>query len=317
MEELAAMRQVPLFSFMDEEEIRGIRAIMDAHTYAPGQVIIREGEPGDHFYVIVRGRAQFLVHDAGGNELQLEEVGPGGFFGELSMLTGEPRAVRVRAVDEVRALALDRTEFLGFLQRHPPAAIDVLMTLGHRLHRTEGLLRQSVSQNVNDLADEQLTLGQRAADAIAEFSGSIPFLVGNVVWFGGWLLWNQPWFPGFDFDPYPFGLLTMIVSLEAIFLSIFVLVSQNRQSAKDRLSAEVDYAVNQKAGLEIGLVLRRLDDLERSLHYNHDETARLLQGLPLLEGGESARVALNPPSARSTWRQRLQHLLAAIYQVLD
>ena len=276
MDDIAVLKQVPIFSTMDDEEITGLRVLMDANTYAPGQVIMREGEPGDYFYVVVRGEVQFLIQDASGQELIVDESGPGSFFGELSMLTGEPRATRVKAVDQVTTLALDRDEFYAFLQRHPHAAIDVLTVLGQRLRRMDGLLRQSVSRNVNELADEQLTLGQRIADMIAEFSGSIAFLAINAIWFGGWLLWNQSWFPGYDFDPYPFGLLTMIVSLEAIFLSIFVLVSQNRQSAKDRLAAEIDHQVNTKAELETGLVLRRLDDLERLLCYQHDEQRVLL-----------------------------------------
>ncbi len=174
-------------------------------------------------------------------------------------------------------LVLDRTEFFNFLQQHPHAAIDVLTVLGQRLHRTDTLLRQSVSRNVNDLVEEQLTLGQRIADAIAEFSGSMPFLIANLVWFSLWILWNQGWFPGLEFDPYPFGLLTMIVSLEAIFLSIFVLISQNRQSVKDRLAAEIDHQVNTKAEIEIGLLLRRLDDLEEGMRYHQEEQRRLLR----------------------------------------
>jgi uncharacterized membrane protein len=292
MDTFAALRAVPLFARMDDDEVRGIEAIIDEITFAPGQVIMRIGDPGDLFYVVIQGRVQFAVRDAAGREITVDEIGPGGFFGELSMLTGEPRAARVQALTEVHTLALDQEEFFAFLERQPPAAIDVLKVLGQRLHRSDTLVRQSVSKNVNDLADETLTLGQRVADMIADFSGSMPFLVGNVLWFGGWLLWNQPWFPGYDFDPYPFGLLTMIVSLEAIFLSIFVLISQNRQSSKDRLAAEVDHEVNTKAELGVGLLLGRLDDLDHSTHYNHDEAYRILKLL-------ASHLLPTPPPAAS------------------
>ena len=268
-DDLTTLKQVPLFCCMDDDEIAAIRAIMGALTYAPGQMIMREGERGEYFHVVVRGQVEFLVQNADGRAVILDTAGPGGFFGELSMVTGEPGAARVRAVDQVTTLALDRAAFFTFLDRQPHAAIDVLTVLAQRLHRTDTLLQQSVSRNINDLADEQLTLWQRIADVIAEFSGSILFLAFNMAFFAVWLLWNQPWFPEYKFDPFPFGLLTMIVSLEAIFLSIFVLISQNRQAAKDRLAAEVDHQVNTKAELEIGLVLRRLDDLERSLQQRH------------------------------------------------
>ncbi len=155
------------------------------------------------------------------------------------------------------------------------------------MHRTTSILRQGASRNVNDIiADEKLTVAQQVADVIAEFSGSMPFLIGNVLFFAIWLVWNAAWSPLPKFDPFPFGLLTMIVSLEAIFLSIFVLISQNRQSYKDRLAAEIDHQVNTKAELEVGLVLRRLDDLAQTMHHNHIEQ-RLLLRTPSDQLGQS------------------------------
>jgi CRP/FNR family transcriptional regulator, cyclic AMP receptor protein len=148
-------------------------------------VIARPEDEGRLFYVVLQGSVQFAVRNAAGHELTVDEIGPGGYFGELSLLTGEPRAARVQAVTEVHTLALDQREFFAFLESHPPAAIDVLKVLGQRLHRSNTLLRQSVSKNVNDLDDERTTFGQRIADMIADFSGSIPFLIGNAAWFGG------------------------------------------------------------------------------------------------------------------------------------
>ncbi|MFN8459411.1 MAG: cyclic nucleotide-binding domain-containing protein [Anaerolineae bacterium] len=175
MEDIEALQEIPLFSAMDAQEIASVYALMDRQTYAPGQVIMRQGESGDYFYVIVQGEVQFSVQDAGGRELVIDEVGVGGFFGELSMLTGEPRSARVKSIGEVVTLALDRTEFFNFLQRQPHAAIDVLTVLGQRLHRTDSLLRQSVSRNVNELVEEQSTLTQRIADAIADLAAACLF----------------------------------------------------------------------------------------------------------------------------------------------
>src|SRR4051812_3782090 len=101
MEEIAALKKIPLFSNMDDHEIAGVRAIMEEYHYVPGQVIIREGEEGDLFHVITDGSVQFISFDAEGSELVLDEAGPGQYFGELSMLTGMPRTMRVRAKDEV------------------------------------------------------------------------------------------------------------------------------------------------------------------------------------------------------------------------
>src|SRR5262245_48249520 len=137
LDNVESLKEIPLFSEMDQEEVSTVFSLMDRHIFAPGQVIMRQGEPGDYFYVVVQGEVQFLVQDAGGQELVIDEVGPGGFFGELSMLTGEPRSARVKAINEVVTLALDRIEFFNFLQQYPHAAIDVLTVLGQRLHRTD------------------------------------------------------------------------------------------------------------------------------------------------------------------------------------
>src|SRR5206468_7656489 len=106
--EIIELKKIPLFSTMDEQEIGAVRAIMAEEEFAPGQVILREGDAGDNFHVILEGNVEFLTQDASGQELVLDDAGPGGFFGELSMLTGEPRSARVRAVARVRTLVLAR-----------------------------------------------------------------------------------------------------------------------------------------------------------------------------------------------------------------
>lgn len=264
MDEIATLKLVPIFSYMDENEIAGIRAIMDRFTYEPGQVIMREGDTGDLFYIVIQGHAQVLMQDASGQELDVHDVNPGGFFGELSMLTGEPRSARVKAVDEVIALALDRNEFFDFLQRNPHAAIDVLTELGQQLHRTDTLLRQSVSRNVNEVVEERYTLGQRIADRVADTMGSWPFIIFQSTLLSIWIILNvTAWIK--HWDPYPFILLNLALSFQAAYAAPFIMMSQNRQAMKDRVAAEVDHQVNTKAELEIGLLMHRLDDLERAL----------------------------------------------------
>lgn len=274
MDDIFALQRVPLFSYMTEDELVAIRSIMDTDTFAPGEVITCEGEPGDAFYIVVEGRARSSISLDDGQELILDEFEPGGFFGELSMITGEPRSTRVFAAEPLKTLTLDRTVFMTYLEQHGDIAIDVLRFFGHQLHHTRNLLRQSASRNVNELAVEQLTLGERLAGAVASFAGSMSFLMLHVALFGGWLLWNQEWFPAHHFDPHPYDILALITGLEAAILAIFVLGSQNRQDAKNQLIVEVDHQINTKAEVEIGLVLRRLDDLERCLHHYHSNGER-------------------------------------------
>jgi uncharacterized membrane protein len=280
------LKQVPLFSRMDDAEIVDVRAIMEVNTFAPGQVIFREGEPGEHFHVITDGHVQFLTQDAGGHELVLDETGPGGYFGELSMLTGEPRAVRVRAVDQVQTLALDRTAFINFLLAHPHAAIDVLAVLSRRLHRSDQMLRQSVSKNVNQIEDERMTFGQRLSDGFATLMGSWSFIAIQSVIVVLWIAFNviatvhnraHPDAHWFVWDEYPFTFLNLALGFEAAYAAPIIMMSQNRAADKDRLAAEIDHKVNLKAELGIGLIMQRLDDLERGMHFNHQEQCALLR----------------------------------------
>ncbi len=147
------LREVPLFSEMDEQEVAGIRAIMEEMKFKAGQVIIREGELGNLFYVITEGNVEITVRDAGGADLVLHKAGPGDFFGELSMLTNEPRSARVRAIEDLTTLVLERDDFFDFLRTHTHAAIDVMVELGGRLRENDRIFRSMVSRNVNEMED--------------------------------------------------------------------------------------------------------------------------------------------------------------------
>jgi len=271
------LREVPLFSEMDENEVAGIRDIMEEMKFKPGQVIIREGETGDLFYVVTEGHAEIVIQDADGEEILLHEAGPGEFFGELSMLTKEPRSARVRAVDHVTALALGRDDFFEFLRNHSHAAIDVLVELGGRLHENDTILRRMASRNVNEIVEEQMTLSERVADKVADIIGSWRFIIIQSLLIVVWITlnavaWIEHW------DPYPFILMNVMLSFQAAYSGPVIMMSQNRQSAKDRLAAEVDHQVNMKAELEIGLLMRRMDELEKNIAENQNELKGLIGG---------------------------------------
>ncbi len=269
------LHEVPLFSEMDEQEVAGIRAIMEEMKFKPGQVIIREGEFGNLFYVITEGYAEIIIRDAGGAELVLHKAGPGDFFGELSMLTNEPRSARVRALESLTALALERDDFFEFLRTHTHAAIDVMVELGGRLHENDRIFRSMVSRNVNEVEEQRMTFGQRVADKVADTIGSWPFIIAQTAILTVWIILNvEAWIH--HWDPYPFILLNLMLSFQAAYSGPVIMMSQNRQAAKDRLAAEIDHQVNTKAELEINNLIRRLDELELSVEDNHSELKKLL-----------------------------------------
>jgi CRP/FNR family cyclic AMP-dependent transcriptional regulator len=265
------LAEIPLFSNMDDEERSELRSLMTEHIFQPGQIVMKAGEPGGTFQIIEQGEVELWLTDTGGKKVILDVLGSGKFIGELSMLAGETRSASATSAEKVVTLELSRNDFFDFLRHRPDAAIDVLTVLGDRLKHTDDILRTRVSRNPNDALDERLSTGQRVADVIAAFSGSIPFLLINLVAFVFWIVVNTVGPKGLQFDAYPFQFLTMAVSLEAIFLSIFVLVSQNRQAVKDRISAELDYQVNVKAEMEMSVMASQIREIELKLHHIHHD----------------------------------------------
>jgi CRP/FNR family cyclic AMP-dependent transcriptional regulator len=264
MQTVEMLRTVPLFKLLDDSELADLVLVLHRREFAAGEKIFSLGEPGDSLYIVGAGSVDLFVKDDGGAKIVLAHPGPGEVFGELSLFDGGARTANAVCIEATTLLYLDRDDLLGFLRRHPDAALDLLTTMGGRIRSTDELLRRRVSRNINQEMEVRSTTIERIADVIAEYSGSIQFLVLNALWFTGWIAWNTaPKVP--HFDPYPFGFLTMVVSLEAIFLSIFVLVSQNRQGAKDRLRADAEYEVNLKAELEISHMHEKVDFLTEEL----------------------------------------------------
>ena len=278
MQNADTLKKIPLFSEMDDQERAGIFAIMDTNNYSPGQTIVHQGEENNYFHVIAEGEVEHIISDASGNEMVIDTGKDGDFFGELSMISGEARYDKVRAKTEVVTLCLDRNEFFEFLTKHPHAALDVMKVLGQRLFTAEQLITKSVSKNVNEVLDNQLTLGQRIADGFAATMGSWTFIIVQSVLLVAWVTlnvtaWIEQW------DPYPFILLNLALSFQAAYAAPIIMMSQNRASDKDRLAAEIDHDVNVRAEIKVSLIMNRLDDIERGMHFLHNEHMKILEGL--------------------------------------
>jgi uncharacterized membrane protein len=130
--------------------------------------------------------------------------------------------------------------------------------------------------NARHVAAGQRTTEERLADSVTAFSGRMYFVYFHVIWFGIWILINQGFFGVQSFDPFPFGLLTMIVSLEAIFLATFVLISQNRLSAEADRRADLDLQIGLLTEYELTRVLKMLDAIQDNLGIENDTDQELL-----------------------------------------
>ena len=269
----AFLSEVPLFKLLDEQERVALAAVLDLRPVAKGEVLFHTGEPGDRMFVVRQGAIELFTKDKMGQKIVLETPGPGEQFGELALFDGGARTASAAVLEDGEVLTLDREDLLGFVRRHPEAGLDMLAIMTRRIRDTNARLANMTARNVNEEMEERLTALQRAVDWIAAFSGSIPFLILHVALFAVWILWNTLLFP---FDPYPFGLLTMAVSLEAIVLSVLVLLSQSRQSAKEHLRSDIEYDVNVKAELEVAHLHEKVDQLMESTAARLDRLEKLL-----------------------------------------
>jgi CRP/FNR family transcriptional regulator, cyclic AMP receptor protein len=262
----ALLADVPLFALLDDTERATLAAQLDVVECKAGALLFNVGDPGDALYIVRAGELEIFVQNDTGDRIVLAHTLPGEMTGELSLLDGGPRTASALATEDLVALRLDRDDLEKFLLMRPSAALDLLAALGQRLRANTELLRHTATRNVNEEMEDKRTPVQKAADWIADFSGSIPFLMLHLVVFAGWIILNVDLLPGVQaFDPFPFGLLTMIVSLEAIVLSVFVLLSQNRQAAKERIRADIEYDVNLKAELEVAQLHVKVDHLGEEL----------------------------------------------------
>ncbi len=260
------LSDISFFQLLDDDERAVLAKHIDQRYYPAGTTIFREDEAGGAMYVIRSGQVELWLFDEDKTRVTLGTLGEGEFFGELSLLDEEPRSATATALVDTDLLTIDREDLRLLFAQKPNAALDVLSVLGKRIRHTNQIVRSRAARNVNDVFEEKLTFGDRLADGLTAGIGTMKFAYLNAAWFGVWIVLNLGVIQGVtEFDPFPFGLLTMIVSLEAIFLSLFVLISQNRADAKDRLRSELDYRVNLKAELEIGQLHHKVDALRGEL----------------------------------------------------
>lgn len=259
---LEALRSVPLFASLDDASVAALRALLELRDAAAGTQLFRAGEAGDALYFIESGRIRIHLRDADGDDVTLAELRRGDFFGEMSLFDGQPRSADATVVEEARIAVLSRADFLSFVQSNTGIALKMLAAITERLRRTDHLLRQRVTRNVNDEMQARLTVGDRMADLIAKFGGSWTFISIALSIILVWVVANTLLLRNAGFDPYPYIFLNFVLSVITSLQAPIIMMSQNREAGKDRLRADLDYQVNLKNELALTEVLRRLDVLE-------------------------------------------------------
>lgn len=257
------LRQVPLFESLDDKSATQLCDLLETIDCRENQAIFRAGDAGNAMYIIESGEVRISINAEDGNEITIAKLTPGEFFGEMSILDGQARAAHATATTASRLGMLSRKHFLGFLQDNSEVGLGMLSALANRLRATNELLQRRVSRNVNEEEERTLTFADRAADAIAEFGGSWKFILVSLALFAIWVISNTLLLTRKPFDPFPFILLNLALNVITALQAPIIMMSQNRQSHKDRLRADLDYKVNLKNELALNEILQRLHVLER------------------------------------------------------
>ena len=251
---------VPLFSLLDQDERAVLAAHVDVRHFEAHQRIYKRSDPGGTGYVLVNGRVRVTLIDEDDQELTLDEPEPGGFFGFASLLDGTPHQTNALALDAVTCLEIDRGDLSVLLHKKPDAGMDMLAVLGRQYHAAQRLVQTRSVRNPNEVIEQQATLGNRISDGVARFGGSWRFIISFGVTLVVYTAVNVA-IGGKAWDPYPFILLNLFLSMLAAIQAPVIMMSQNRQDAKDRLRGELDFEVNRRAELEIRGLSRKLHDL--------------------------------------------------------
>lgn len=271
MDRIELLRNIPLFESLELDDLTALAHKLREVHYEVDQTVFSQGEEGDAVYLIEDGGVDIKT-GTGKHQVTLTSLFKHQYFGELSLLDGAPRSATAVTNRDSHMLALDRDDFVEFIKSRPDAALSIMHEVGERIRATNELMTRTVTRNVLEEEDQKLTMGERVADAVAAFGGSWPF----IFLFGGfmalWMLWNSVFPPPVAFDPLPFMFLNLFLSTLAALQAPIIMMSQNRQSTKDKALAVNNFQVNLKNEMSIDKmvrsqveILQRLTALEQRL----------------------------------------------------
>lgn len=258
------LKNVSLFALLDDDEAAILAAQVEERRFAPRQRIYKMGDAGERAYVMVSGRVQVTTVDGDQQEVLVDEPGPGDFFGFASMMDQTPHQTAALALEETVCVEVDRSDIMALLQQKPHSGIDMLAVLGRQFHASQQLVRVRAAKNANDVIEEEATWGDHIADEVARFGGSWRFIITFGVVLVVYTLINitlgrSAW------DPYPFILLNLFLSMLAAIQAPVIMMSQNRQDKKDRVRGELDFDVNRRSEVEIQGLSRKLHLLDEKV----------------------------------------------------
>ncbi len=288
-EEAQSLARVPLFKRLEPHELEHLAEDVDQVNYAAGETIFNEHDLGDGLYVVETGSVRIWVMDEDVTEVTLAELKPGDFFGELAVLDRGERSSSATALTDTHLHKLSSDAFQEFLIEHPDASIDVICEIAQRMRQTNLLVSKRAARNINVEMEANATIGQRIADKVASFGGSWTFIIIYLSFLIAWMAFNTFVLfyyghgeNGAQFDPYPYILLNLMLSMTAALQAPIIMMSQNRAAEKDRLAAEQDFKVNLKSELMLEELIRKQRMRDAQMEELNRTIAALKQGNPKL-----------------------------------
>src|SRR2546423_1264886 len=273
-EEAQSLARVPLFKRLEADELERLAEEIDQVNYPAGETIFNEHDRGDALYILEEGSVRIWVYDEDVKDVTLAELKPGDFFGELAVLDRGERSSSATAITDIHLHRLSSDDFQKFLLDHPDASIDVICEIAARMRQTNQLVSQRAARNINVEIEATSTIGQRIADKVASFGGSWTFIIIYVSFLVAWmgintfvLVYYGGGENGAQWDPYPYILLNLMLSMTAALQAPIIMMSQNRAAEKDRLAAEQDFKVNLKSELMLEELIRK--QRERDAQMDH------------------------------------------------
>lgn len=267
------LKHVPLFALLDDDETAVLAGQVELKEFLPRQRIYKIGDAGGQAYVMVSGKVRVTTIDEDHQEVVVDEPAHGEFFGFASMLERTPHQTNAVAMEQSVCLEVDRKDISVLLERKPHAGMDMLTVLGKQFHASQQLVRVRANRNPNDIIEKESTFGERIADIVAGFGGSWTFIIIVLVALMIYATVNVI-LGGKAWDPYPFILLNLFLSMMAAIQAPVIMMSQNRQDTKDRLRGELDFDVNRRAESEIQGLARKLNLMGEKI----DDIEDLLRG---------------------------------------
>jgi CRP/FNR family cyclic AMP-dependent transcriptional regulator len=253
------LRSIPMFQGLSEDDLAALVHSVSERHFSAGRIIINQGDPGTEMFIVASGHVNIFLPGEASRRVSLKDIARGEYFGELALFDDKPRSASALATTDAILLELTRATLSGYLAQRPRAAMNILETMAGRLRETNAMLSERATKNAVEEIENNLTWGQRLADKVAELNGSWAFILLLLGMTVGWMIVNSPLLRS-EFDPYPYVFFNLLLAILVALQGPLIVMSQNRQSLKDRARADTDFKVNLKNEVNIETILRELGE---------------------------------------------------------